>query len=119
MSNPKYIEREAVLRILRRYSLETGSCIGRHSGAVDEAMAIVEQLPFADVVLVVHGEWCQDESEFEESKHKYEFCSWRCPICAHELEYVDPISYNHLPHYCPNCGAKMDAGKTDEDLGGI
>lgn len=55
MSIPKYIEREAVLEIMREYSLESESCIGRHSGAVDEVMSIVEQLSAFDVSQAVHG----------------------------------------------------------------
>ena len=62
----------------------------------------VDAIPAADVAPVVHGRWL-------DSKHKifsntYDYVCSNCG-CDYAL-----AKYN----YCPNCGAKMDGGDSDE-----
>lgn len=52
---------------------------------------------------VRHGRWvdhmCRD---------------WRCSECGEKINKVrnvDGYCYDDKPHYCPNCGAKMDGGE--------
>lgn len=127
MSEKKeYVERGAVLKTLRGYSLESPSTLGRHSGVVDVAMEAVELLPAADVAPVVYGEWelflC-DEDAYEHH---------RCSVCKNLawFEYENETMWDenidgemvecgdvscgiteHLTPFCPMCGAKMDGGK--------
>ena len=59
---------------------------------------VVAEIPDADVAPVVHGRW-------EKKKHKifgnsYDYV---CSVCGCDYALAE---YN----YCPNCGAKMDAG---------
>lgn len=81
MAEKEYIEREAVLEIVKRTS-------GDHAAA----WSAIRQLPAADVAPVVHGEWVDRDGK-----------SW-CNVChASNKQYKPP--------YCPHCGAMMDGGK--------
>lgn len=56
----------------------------------------------ADVAPVVHGRWIVQE--------KYTFGTmYDCSICGTRI-----LDNGHSWNYCPNCGAKMDGGVTDE-----
>ena len=62
----------------------------------------VDAIPTADVAPVVHGEWEPGNSI--------------CPVCG-EDKFKDldaDIWCDWQPHFCPNCGAKMDGGNNDE-----
>lgn len=102
----EYIEREAVLKILKKYSTQNGSALGRHSGAVDCAMEEIEMLPTSDVEPVRHGYW----------RGFTQFCGYNVDG---EPVYRDGKIYdcsrcnrrNMIKEkFCPNCGAKMDGG---------
>lgn len=58
----------------------------------------IGNLPAADVIEVVHGEWIEKG---------YEGIMTYCSECLHRAPFN-----NHqeliLSNYCPNCGAKMD-----------
>lgn len=70
------------------------------------AARIVELIPSADVVPVVHGHWI-----FEEDG------GTRCSVCGRKVKYKIegmriPIDLSHMP-YCAGCGAKMDEEDND------
>ena len=72
----EYIERADIKALLERY------------GATDDAMALIDTIPAADVAEVRYGRWI-----------KYKYFD-KCSEC-----YTTVIlRYN----YCPNCGARMD-----------
>lgn len=82
----EYIERADIKALLERY------------GATDDAMALIDTIPAADVAEVKHGRWI---------KHKYfDECS--------ECYTMVILRYN----YCPNCGARMDI-KEENNLGSV
>lgn len=60
-----------------------------------DAKRVLADIPAADVVPVVHGRWIHDGRRIEGG-----------------------IDWCHLTfartNYCPNCGAKMDGGDSDE-----
>ena len=64
----------------------------------------------SDAVEVVHGEWTIIEDD-------YSFLTTlRCSVCGEEYcfeEYDEDLP----PHYryCPNCGAKMDGERKDNE----
>lgn len=62
-----------------------------------EPSQYIEALPAADVAPVVHGRWV--------------FGGDGCVICSRCNE--EESNDNHR-NYCPNCGAKMDGGATDD-----
>lgn len=54
----------------------------------------------ADYAEVKYGEWITLEAEIG---------LYSCSLCGHKILRAEC-------NYCPNCGAKMDGGKTDEEL---
>lgn len=61
---------------------------------------VIRGVPAADVAPVVHGEWDGND----------------CTVCKLPWKYNmvqdadDWGDFDHMPDYCPNCGAKMDGG---------
>ena len=51
----EYIEKQAAVKIVEKYSLANGAVLGRHSGLADCIASEIATLPAADVVPVVHG----------------------------------------------------------------
>lgn len=89
----EYIEREATKELLEHY------------GAVNNASALVDFIPAADVAEVRHGRWLTTDAY---PHHLY------CSVCyktyAKNAKWVNELD---LPtNYCPNCGSRMD--KEDE-----
>ena len=94
----EYIEREALLKILR------GSAVGKYPASfymgLFAAANEVEKIPAADVAPVVRGRWVDHMVR-----------DWRCSECGekiHKVRKVDGYCYDDKPNYCPNCGARMD-----------
>ena len=60
----------------------------------------IARFPTIDAVPVVHARW-------EENRMYY-----RCTACGTDFDddivFIHPGEF-HLPNYCPECGAKMDA----------
>ena len=85
----EYIERAAVKNLLDRY------------GATDDAMALIDTIPAADVAPVRHGCWeeASDRDGVVCSECGTDFCTM-----IHETEKF---------RFCPNCGALMQ----EEDNG--
>ena len=88
---------------LRHALFEFGK--GKQTGEIDHGLLLdiiemVDEQPAVDAVPVIHSRW------IKHSKHNgIYFCS-RC----HEIS----LSNGHYP-FCPNCGAKMDGERRDED----
>ena len=59
---------------------------------------VIDSVPAADAVKVVHGKW----EQMGEADYK-------CPVCGFQFTSGDPIS---MFPYC-RCGAKMDGGNED------
>ena len=64
----------------------------------------------ADVAQVVHGRWISWEKAGNcvPSPDRHE-----CSVC-HDAAQVLVNGFELLSDYCPNCGAKMDGGATDD-----
>ena len=97
----KYIKCEAVLELIRpddpnderfTVTVATAKRLIRHALTV---------APAADVAPVVHGRWIPTKAPFmNECKD--------CSVCGYRTVW------GHRYNYCPNCGAKMDGGDSDE-----
>lgn len=109
---------------IERYSKKLGFYIDeegedRFSAKCEEIRAAISALynaPTADVVEVVHGEWICLYDEVEG------ITDVTCSVCKSTREingcYVtnDDESCYYEDDYCPNCGAKMDGKKVQDDL---
>ena len=91
----------------------------RISETIDEVYEKYVSKPLADVAEVRHGEWeWHTEVHGNPLDGMDEDFGYRCSNCkVWAEEYgVDGDIYEEPPtsilHYCPNCGAKMDGGKT-------
>ena len=65
-----------------------------------EKIEYLGYVPAADVVPVRHGRWIKTIGENGVTS------ACRCTICGYEDNRYS------LFNYCPNCGARMDGGKT-------
>ena len=101
----RYKDEDALLEIIDYYILHDEDARKHHSALFVEGMkdgyyrikSKVLNMPTADVVEVVHGEWIEHDDALV-SGH-CSVCGWESIICE-----TDVIGMN----YCPNCGAKMD-----------
>ena len=83
----EYIDREAVLTVLKAVFDETDP-VGEEQFGILKAHRIVREAPAADVVKVVHGEWCW------EGKFK------ACSKCGSYVEWNETLGANFWK-YCP------------------
>lgn len=98
----EYIEREALKNDIAKSTepFNTGSVF----------RAINRQIA-ADVAPVAHGRWDDIPNEYMSVVSKtgaYHGNATTCSVC-HE---VNPNAFK--TNYCPNCGAKMDGGGSDD-----
>ncbi len=101
----RYIDAEYVLECMKHYIEDIGyeeRINKRYSKiTVEDAMALVEDAPTADVALVKHAHWKSvplKQSKFEMVK---------CSICG----WGYGIAWASDINYCEHCGAKMDGGE--------
>lgn len=91
----EYIEREAAIRVVNGQSSLTMT----RSSLIDS----ISELPAADVAPVVHGRWIEGVVIQTDIATLYDYT---CPLCG--------IVSDRNSNECPNCGAKMDGGDSDE-----
>lgn len=64
---------------------------------------VLRDTPTEDVAPVKHGQWIKYA--------KYSFGTmYECSICSTRI-----LETGHSWYYCPNCGAKMDGERKDEE----
>lgn len=90
------------------------SFLGFGVGTIVSAAEALDQVPAADVAPVVHGRWTEtDWVEMESGGHdfiKTPKAALRCSNCRNGFKKELLWKTN----FCPNCGAKMDGGVTDD-----
>ena len=102
----KYIDKAELLDALARLKERWGNTFTAEG--VGEAIEKVKQAYTADVVEVRHGFWTAHPASYE------------CSICGNEFfvegyaEDYDAVEDYDL-HYCPNCGAKMDGERKEQE----
>ena len=104
----EYIKREAAIKAIEKadYTLIANDADSCESDYLRE---IIENVPAADVVPVVHGHWIWHEEEFE----------YECSACHCRFDYNHMFElFDHgfqYANWCPNCGSKMDGGAINND----
>lgn len=102
----EYIERRTGVSILRAKA--NMAVLMDAAPYFEKAAQILEKLPAADVVPVVHARWIH--SRYEDCSEQFELV--KCSQCNHEAYAI--AFYVRGGNYCPNCGAKMDGGADHE-----
>ena len=100
----EYIEREALMRRIKEiHCVECDNYHGVRCRAcwVDDTLGYIDREPPADVAPVRHGRWIPTKAPF---MNECEDCS----VCGYRTVW------GHRDNFCPNCGAKMDGGDSDE-----
>lgn len=77
--------------------------IPEYADGWNSAIEIIQNAPTADVDEVRHGEW------------GFDGMGWTCSECG-EYALSNKTKMQVGSNYCPNCGAKMDGGKKDEQM---
>lgn len=97
----RYIDADALIEMLnKKAKIDYEMGLYNHGALTQSFIKSVERQPTADAVEVRHGEWI---------KHPHGsgiFCS----LCRHRRRYKD---INDA--YCPNCGAKMDGERKNNE----
>lgn len=106
----EYVERDALLRKIKRYGLSDGSVLGKHSGAAEELILEVELFPSADVAPVRRGRWIEDKNTFPGFNLANNLCS-ECGECAGT--WPKRLGPRDKYAFCPWCGAKMEVPNDD------
>lgn len=89
----RYIDAEETIRRIDLF-IEGGSVF---KSVLRSIKRLINNVPTADVVEVVHGEWIrQDET----------FTRFMCSECGTK-------NHNIRWRFCPNCGTKMDGKKVE------
>lgn len=95
-TRPKYINAEALkTALVDKFKSRIGAA---YVPSWNDAMNVVNSIPAADVVEVMHGRWIKDS----EDGPVY------CSECGEEHEWED-----YRATYCDACGAKMDGGQDE------
>lgn len=111
----EYIDRAVYLSVLRAKA--NMAVLMDAAPYFEKAAQMLEKLPAADVAPVVHGRCpicsgrkiltqdCDNGYSVEVDAEQGEMSIWQGDTC------LTVISID----YCPNCGAKMDGGESDDD----
>jgi hypothetical protein len=108
MAEKKYIELQKALNVCEMHYQH---CLEMHDWSgdttADNIMRDIETIPTADVVEVKHGEWVEKDCITESNRGRtIHYVTNKCSVCG-------KWNGRHKSNYCPNCGAKMDGGKTE------
>lgn len=97
----EYIEREALKSQIAENKLMV------REPAAKRILAMIDDIPTADVAPVVHGRWLTWEEQFPglEPRRKNNLGVY-CSSCHTRSDCISP--------YCPICGAKMDEEETHD-----
>lgn len=101
MRMAEYIERAVAIDTVSEVYYDTPDV----NLSAEKFEAAINAIPAADVAPVVHGRWEYTPQTFNT------LGQIRCPFCA--WRSLDQ-SIDGIYKYCPNCGAKMDGGDSNE-----
>lgn len=97
MTEKVYLEQTKLLQHIDWYMSMKEKNYGNPTITFDEVIMLITEVPAADVVEVIHGEWIDvpypNNPNWEPRK--------RCFICGRFVR-------RKTENYCPDCGAKMD-----------
>lgn len=102
----EYIKRDA---IKARLDDLVDWCQDLRKPGLEQALAMLNEEPAADVAPVVRGWWEKEPSSYwrwtSSGAVAVTRTTYRCGLCGRGTAVKS--------NYCPNCGAKMDGGDSD------
>lgn len=110
---PRYIDADALAKKLSDFVRPSNNSDFAKVPRWNDAVAIIESMPAADVAPVRRGKWIPHREESREYigtvlvSVRYDY--WFCDACGYRVKNGQPM-YN----FCPHCGAKMDGGDGDD-----
>ena len=94
-----YIRDMAMFKMAYTMETETDAAV---------VLRMIDDAPAADAAPVRHGHWVGEGDDYDDGELVYDV--WYCSEC----DYYGTDDPELLPKYCPNCGAKMDGGETND-----
>ena len=98
------IDRDALIEEFRNMEGYYALGEGQEPLAVKDIVDVIKDADSVDAVPVVHGKWIP----------YYGGQNYKCSVC-NEISYLSLKNGKPSARYCPNCGAKMTEGMTDEN----
>lgn len=98
---PRYIDADAFEKYITRDEWDTPDETWRPES---EFGLIIDAIPTADVVEVVHGEWINIDKRGK---------NVQCSKCGNTLDLRGVNAGRGDANYCPNCGAEMRGGQNE------
>lgn len=104
----EYIDRKLLKkRFLKRLDWLKKDIHDEYSGALydccESDIDLIDEIPSADVVPVVHGRWIERDDDWFATYYD-------CSVCGESWVPIDGTPEQNNVKYCPSCGAKMDGG---------
>ncbi len=100
----EYIELETAVKAFNNFDAGRADSPPFTLLTPEEFAEYLYELPTADVAPVVHGRWEPHDRAFGDN---FLVCS-KCQFVSEDK------ATRRYYHYCPNCGAKMDGGATND-----
>ena len=95
----KHIDAEMLIKAGKKAAENTNDYSAKI--AMETMEKLINLMPAADVVEVKHGYWIKFVDECD--------CEYiECSCCGNDFYDGDNDTYDILPKYCCECGAKMD-----------
>lgn len=112
MAEKEYIDKDRIILCMNDWMLQNAPIKDGddtiRADTILDAISMVEDSPAADVEPVRHGHWVTEKEA--EDKDDY-LLRDTCSVCGHcDWDCIESAYFN----YCPNCGARMDGGTTND-----
>lgn len=107
MADKRYIDADKLTFSRVRIIHSDGTIGGWHAVVMS---SVIKDAPAADVVEVRHGEWIE---------HDDDWCGayYTCSACGCDWTTIDGTPQENNMKYCPECGAKMDGERKEQNNG--
>lgn len=81
------------------------------------AIEVLKEVPAVDAVPVVHGRWLDEKPNTYTQEVKCSVCNGSAPFVCKSADYYGMNMHGDFAKtkYCPNCGAKMDGERRENE----
>jgi rubrerythrin len=96
----RYIDADKLLKTINENVAEA------HNERCVQLIEAILYAPTADVEEVRHGEWIEKDDGWGG-------VLYTCSVCHCDWTTIDGTPFENNMRYCPECGAKMDGGRSE------